>query len=94
MTGTFFVNLFGWAGSAAVVTAYALVSTNRLQSNSTVYQALNLFGGLSLVANTIYYRAYPSAFVNVVWSLIAILALLGMGDSFRNKRKESDSSRD
>ena len=70
-----FVNIIGWAGSVAVITAYFMISTNRTVGHSKIYQLLNLTGALCLMVNTAYYHAYPSALVNVVWSLIAVSAL-------------------
>jgi len=58
-----------------VIVAYVLVSTNRLRGDSVAYQLLNLAGGVFLVINTIYWGAYPSTFVNLVWIGIAIFAL-------------------
>lgn len=71
-----YVNILGWIGSAAVISAYALISLNKLNSRSGVYQVLNLAGSLCLVVNTAYYRAYPSTLVNIVWLVIAGLALI------------------
>ncbi len=68
------INLIGWVGSAAVIIAYVLVSTNRLRGDSAAYQVLNLIGGVFLIVNTIYWGAYPSTFVNLVWVGIAIFA--------------------
>ncbi len=79
MDMTFFINLIGWAGSAAVILAYVLVSTNRLKGDSVAYQILNLFGGVFLITNTIYFGAYPSTFVNFVWVCIAIFAIARVG---------------
>ncbi len=73
---TLVVNVIGWAGSAAVILAYALVSTRRAKGDAFVYQALNLVGALFLIVNTVYYRAYPSTFVNLVWVGIAVFALV------------------
>lgn len=75
MDATLVVNLIGWAGSAAVILAYVLVSLNRLRGDSPAYQALNLTGGVLLIANTIYWGAYPSTIVNAVWVCVAIVAL-------------------
>lgn len=69
------VNLVGWLGSAAVIIAYGLVSTNRLRGDAVAYQLLNLVGGACLVINTIYWGAYPSTVVNLVWIGIAIFAI-------------------
>lgn len=69
------INVIGWAGSAAVIVAYVLVSLNRLRGDSAAYQALNLIGGAFLIVNTIYWGAYPSTVVNFVWVCIAIFAI-------------------
>ena len=69
------IDLIGWIGAAALLTAYASVSGGRIRGDSTVYQVLNLLGGACLAANTIYYGAYPAALVNLVWITIAVLTL-------------------
>lgn len=76
MDTNFSINLIGWVGSAGVLLAYVLVSTNRLKGDSIPYQMLNLFGSVFLMTNTIYFGAYPSTFVNLVWLFIAIFALV------------------
>jgi hypothetical protein len=68
------VDLIGWIGAGALLFAYAMVSFKKLRADSNSYQVLNAFGSCCLIVNTTYYRAYPSAFVNVIWILIAILA--------------------
>jgi hypothetical protein len=76
MDTTLIINIIGWLGSAAVIVAYVLVSTKRLQGDSVAYQLLNLIGGAFLVINTIFFGAYPSTFVNLVWIGIAIFAIV------------------
>jgi hypothetical protein len=39
---------------------------------------LNVTGSICLVINTFFFSAYPSTFVNIVWLIIAIFALLNM----------------
>lgn len=68
------VDLAGWLGAAILLVAYALVSFDKLRGESFRYQFLNAVGSLLLIVNTVYYRAYPSAFVNVIWIVIAFLA--------------------
>jgi hypothetical protein len=68
------VDLIGWIGAGALLFAYAMVSFKKLRADSGRYQLLNAVGSCCLIVNTTYYRAYPSAFVNVIWILIAILA--------------------
>ena len=73
------IGILGWIGSAAVVLAYGLISTNRVQGSSVAYHSLNLGGSICLIVNTGYYGAYPSTFVNAVWTLIALFALVRSG---------------
>lgn len=65
----------GWAGATLLLVAYAMVSTKKLEGNSTVYQLFNIIGSLLLAANTIFYRAYPSSFVNLIWIGIAVFSI-------------------
>jgi len=84
------IDFIGWTGSAAVVSAYALISSGRLNVKSRIYQLLNLVGGIFLVINTLFYGAYPSTFVNIVWSLIALSGFVRMGKEFiENGKRES-----
>jgi len=76
MTPTTYVNVLGWLSSVAVVTAYCLISLQRLRSDSKIYQWLNLVGSVGLAVNTAYYRAFPSTVVNIVWLMIASAALI------------------
>ena len=72
----FWIDLLGWIGAFAVVVAYGLISNNKLQGDSQFFQWLNLLGGALLLINTAYNGAFPAAFVNVVWIVIAVLALV------------------
>lgn len=69
------VDIIGWIGAAALLVAYALVSTRRVEGDSTVYQTMNLVGSVLLIVNTVHYGAYPSSFLNLVWGAVAIYAL-------------------
>lgn len=70
--------MLGWIGSVAVIAAYGLNSYQFLASDSGIFQLLNLTGAAFLIVNTIYYKAYPSTFINIVWVVIAIVALARM----------------
>lgn len=76
MTVSLLMDVIGWIGAALVLSAYFLVSTKRLNGDSGPFQWLNLTGGIGLLINTLYYRAYPSSLVNIVWILIAGVTLL------------------
>lgn len=72
------IDAIGWIGSIEVIVAYALNSYQKIKSDSIYFQLLNLTGGVFLIINTIYYHAYPSAFINVVWVIIASFAISRM----------------
>jgi hypothetical protein len=75
MNNHIWFDTIGWAGAAALLVAYAMVSSRKLEGNSTVYQLLNIVGSLFLAANTVFYRAYPSSFVNLIWTGIAVFSI-------------------
>lgn len=70
------VDILGWVGSFEVIAAYALNSYQFIRADTHVFQILNFTGGAFLIANTIYHHAYPSAFINIVWAIIAIAAIV------------------
>jgi hypothetical protein len=65
----------GWVGATALLIAYAMVSSKKLEGDSGAYQLLNISGGLLLAANTMFYGSYPSTFVNVIWAGIAVFSI-------------------
>jgi len=65
----------GWVGAVALLIAYALVSSKRLEGDSAAFQLLNISGSLLLAANTIFYGSYPSTFVNLIWAGIAVFSI-------------------
>jgi hypothetical protein len=80
------IDTVGWLGSVFVVIAYFSVSYDRFRISPFLYQLLNAAGSLCLIVNTIYYRAYPSASVNIIWLFIALIALI------RNRLKDNVKS--
>jgi hypothetical protein len=74
----FLVNGSGWLGAAVLLFAYALVSFKKMRPDAGAYQLMNALGSALLIVNTLYYRAFPSAFVNLIWIFIAIAAYFRM----------------
>lgn len=70
------IDALGWIGAFSLIAAYFCVSFRKIAADSMLYQLMNAFGSFLLIVNTMYYRAYPSAFVNIVWIAIAISARL------------------
>ncbi|MGB3466381.1 MAG: hypothetical protein WBA74_13970 [Cyclobacteriaceae bacterium] len=81
-----FIEIIGWTGSLEVILAYALVSNNKISSTSPAYQWLNLTGGVFLIIHTIVHESYPSTFINIVWVIIAVIALWNIRKE-RNKQR-------
>ena len=76
MENNILVDVLGWIGAISFLVAYVLVSAKRWEGDSLPYQFLNLAGGACLIVNTIYYRAYPSSFLNLVWSGVAVYTIV------------------
>lgn len=69
------INVLGWVGTSLLVGAYALLTSGRLRAGA-VFQVMNLFGGLFLMLNTAYYRAWPSTALNLIWFVIGSVGLV------------------
>jgi len=69
------VQIAGWTAAAAILGAYALLSSGKLQSRSPLYQWLNVLGAVGFIINSGWNGAIPSVALNVVWLCIAVYAL-------------------
>ena len=69
------INISGWAGTVLIVIAYYLVSANKIPVTDKNYQWLNLVGSVLLGVNVLYRQAWPAFALEVVWGVIAIMAL-------------------
>jgi hypothetical protein len=65
------IDLGGWLGAILLLAAFGLNAFNSISARSRSYQVLNIVGSILLIINTGWHRAWPSAFVNVVWVIIA-----------------------
>lgn len=70
------IDITGWIGSILLIVAYWLNSQNKLSSQSLTYQILNVVGSMLLMVNTLYYGAYPSSALNLVWVTIGVIFLI------------------
>jgi uncharacterized membrane protein HdeD (DUF308 family) len=78
--GYLLIEIIGWLGTIAILTAYFLISTNKIKAQAELYQLLNGLGALGIIINSIVHHALPSLGLNLVWLLIAIYSL------FKNTR--------
>jgi hypothetical protein len=82
MGGKLLIDVAGWTGVVALLVAYGLVSTKRMDGESFAYQALNIAGAGLLIVNSLYYGAYPSVVINVIWIGIGFFALFRVWKKF------------
>lgn len=84
------VEAVGWLGATIVLVAFGLVSYGAVSGRSVPYQVLNAAGGLLLAVNSGWHRAWPSTLVNVIWTFIALGAMV-MGLMPRRSRESPGS---
>ena len=70
-----FAQVIGWIGTALILLAYALVSSKKVNGSNKMYQAMNLLGAVGVGVNVFYQHAWPAFALQIVWGLIAIVAL-------------------
>lgn len=73
-----FINILGWYGALAIIVAYVLVSFSFIQANSLLFQILNGTGAIGIVIISLYKKAYQPAVLNIVWTLIALVAIISI----------------
>ncbi len=76
MSGKTISNILGWYGAIALLLGFGLISFHFLDANNPWYQLLNLTGGAGIVIVSLSRKAYPPAFLNTIWSVIALIALI------------------
>lgn len=81
------VEVIGWGGAILILLAYLLVTIGRLTGRSLVFQWMNLIGAAGFAVNGWWHGALPSASLNVIWMLIAAVALWSLW-----KRRGSSTS--
>jgi len=70
------IEIIGWLGTILIVGAYFFNINGKVKSTSVPYILSNLVGGILFSIYTYVHRTYPNMVVNVVWVVIAIVALM------------------
>lgn len=66
----------GWVGFILIISAYLFVTIKLIEVSSATYHLMNLSGALCMIANAKHNKAKPLFWLNIVWSLVAIVGLL------------------
>lgn len=75
-TKTIIIETVGWMGTVLIVSAYFLVSNGYVGGDSSVYQLMNLSGAVFLGISLLVKKAWPALTLQIIWSVIAISALV------------------
>lgn len=70
------IQIVGWVGTFLIVLAYFLVSYKKVDGSSKIYQGMNLLGAMGVGVNVFHQQAWPAVALQVVWGIIAIVALV------------------
>lgn len=70
------IEIIGWTAAVMMLSAYVLLTTGRLSSQSGIYQWLNVLSGAGFIVNSGWNGAYPSASLNLIWMAIGIYGVL------------------
>jgi hypothetical protein len=70
------MDVIGWTGSLLIVLLYGLNSYQKIKSDSLLYYLGNMVGGICLIIYSVHKEAHPNTFINVVWVLIALPAII------------------
>jgi hypothetical protein len=81
------VTAVGMLGAAAILTSFIANLAGRLSAQSNAYLMLNLFGGVLVAVNSIWFAAYPAFAINVVW---AGASIWGLWNAFARRNPDPD----
>ena len=70
------IEIAGWYGTAAILGAYSLSSFSFITPENIWYKILNLTGAIGIVLISYIKKAYQPMILNLIWMIIALLALL------------------
>ena len=76
-------DILGWIGMILVLLAYVLLSIKKIDNGRT-YQVLNLFAAIFMAIGVFPKNAWFSFALQIIWGIIAIVALIKM----KNKKEE------
>ena len=68
-------DILGWIGMIIILIAYDLLSTNKIE-NGKLYQTLNLIAATFMAIGLFPTKAWFSFTLQVIWALIAIIAIV------------------
>jgi hypothetical protein len=71
----YWVTGIGLIGAVAILTTFVANMGGKMSPQSKAYLLLNLFGGVLVAFNSLWFDAYPAFAINVVWASASIWGL-------------------
>ena len=68
--------IIGWIGMLLIVSAFASINFGLVAVENIWYQLANAVGAAALIYNTLKTGAYPVTLLNIVWLLVALVAIV------------------
>lgn len=68
-------DIFGWVGMILVLIAYALLSTNKINTGK-LYQLINLIAAIFMAIGLLPKKAWFSFALQIAWAIIAITSII------------------
>ena len=72
------IEIVGWIGTACILGTYFATQFKFMQQHGYLYQFLNLIGAVFIMINSYHHSTYANAFLNVIWAIIALVALANL----------------
>ena len=69
------IEMLGWYGMAAVFGAYAMTTLGYIAPGGMAANLLNLTGAVGIVVVTVKHKAWPSAVLNMLWTIIGLVGI-------------------
>lgn len=69
-------DLVGWVGISAILLAYFLITTHKVERSDPLYHLLNLLGSSLLIYDAYTRNATAFLVLNIAWAAIALTALI------------------
>lgn len=71
----FLIELYGWYGVLAILSAYVLQNFFVLSGHSYLYQVLNLTGALGIISVSLQDKEYQEVVLNIIWATVALIGI-------------------
>lgn len=70
------IQIVGWIGTFLIVLAYFLISRKKVDGESKLYHLMNLLGAFGVGVTVFHQKAWPALALQIIWGIIAIVALV------------------